>query len=192
MAVPWLRRLVAGLSPRRPGFDPGSVHVGFAVDKVALGQVFRPSTSVYPCQFHSTCAPLQGKTKRLIIFITELHNKPRGCGASVASTAGLLTNKQKSTLFYKFTDNDYHITALLDIIRDWDISVGITICDWGQRIAVRFPRASSRCEVSESVKSLWGFRERQIAVRFPRASNFFTSANHPTWFWDVSSLLLNS
>jgi hypothetical protein len=32
--------LVAGLPPRRSGFDPGSVHVGFVVDKVALGQVF--------------------------------------------------------------------------------------------------------------------------------------------------------
>jgi hypothetical protein len=39
-AVPWLRRLVASLSPRRPGFDPGSVHVRFVVDKVALGQFF--------------------------------------------------------------------------------------------------------------------------------------------------------
>jgi hypothetical protein len=48
MAVPWLRWLVAGLSPRRPGFDPESVHVGFVVDKVALGQVFPPSTSVFP------------------------------------------------------------------------------------------------------------------------------------------------
>jgi hypothetical protein len=38
--VPWLRRLVADLPPRRPGFDPGLVHVGFVVDKVALGQVF--------------------------------------------------------------------------------------------------------------------------------------------------------
>jgi hypothetical protein len=35
-AVPWLRSLVAGLSPPRPG----SIHVGFVVDKVALGQVF--------------------------------------------------------------------------------------------------------------------------------------------------------
>jgi hypothetical protein len=35
-AVPWLRSLVAGLSPRRPGL----IHVGFVVDKVALGQVF--------------------------------------------------------------------------------------------------------------------------------------------------------
>jgi hypothetical protein len=29
---------------------------------------FPPSTSVSPCQFHSTRAPLQGKTKKLIIF----------------------------------------------------------------------------------------------------------------------------
>jgi hypothetical protein len=40
LAVPWLRSLVTGLSPRRPGFAPGSIHVGFVVDNVALGQVF--------------------------------------------------------------------------------------------------------------------------------------------------------
>jgi hypothetical protein len=39
-AVPWLRSLVTGLSPRRTGFAPGSVQVGFVVDTVALGQVF--------------------------------------------------------------------------------------------------------------------------------------------------------
>jgi hypothetical protein len=38
-AVPWLRSLIAGLSERRPRFAPGSIHVGFVVDKVALGQV---------------------------------------------------------------------------------------------------------------------------------------------------------
>jgi hypothetical protein len=36
MAVPWLGQLVTRLSPWRPG----SVHVGFVVDKVGLGQVF--------------------------------------------------------------------------------------------------------------------------------------------------------
>jgi hypothetical protein len=30
--------MVASLLPRMPGFAPGSVHVGFVVDKVALGQ----------------------------------------------------------------------------------------------------------------------------------------------------------
>jgi hypothetical protein len=97
VAVPWLRQLVAGLSTRRPGFDPSSVHVGFVVDKVALGQVSTQSTSVFICQFHSTGAPLHGKTKKLIIFITGLHNKPQGCGTSVASAAVSFTTKKKVT-----------------------------------------------------------------------------------------------
>jgi hypothetical protein len=41
-ALQWLKLLVGGLSPRRTGFAPGSIHVGFVVDKVALGQVFLP------------------------------------------------------------------------------------------------------------------------------------------------------
>jgi hypothetical protein len=45
--------LVAGFPPRRPGFDPRSDHVGFVVDKVALGQVFSEYFG-FPCQssFH--------------------------------------------------------------------------------------------------------------------------------------------
>jgi hypothetical protein len=50
-AVPWLRRLAPGLPPRRPGFDPGSVHVGFVVDKVALGQVFLRVLRFSPVSF---------------------------------------------------------------------------------------------------------------------------------------------
>ena len=34
-------------------------------DKVAPGQVFFTSTSVFPCQFQSTGVPLQGKTKKI-------------------------------------------------------------------------------------------------------------------------------
>jgi hypothetical protein len=47
------RRLVAGFPPRRPGFEPRSGHVGFVVDKVALGQVFSEYFD-FPCQcsFH--------------------------------------------------------------------------------------------------------------------------------------------
>jgi hypothetical protein len=45
------QRLEAGFPPRRPGFSYGQ-HVGFLVDKAALGQVF-PSTSVSTAN-HST------------------------------------------------------------------------------------------------------------------------------------------
>ena len=45
-AVLWFRLLLAGLSPWRLGFIPRPVHVGFVVDKVALGQV-----SLRVCRF---------------------------------------------------------------------------------------------------------------------------------------------
>jgi hypothetical protein len=72
------KRLVAGLSLRRPVFAPWSVHVGFAVDKVALGQVFLLVLRVSPvnislhhrsiliCHFLVRCAI--SLTKQLIII----------------------------------------------------------------------------------------------------------------------------
>jgi hypothetical protein len=51
-AVLELRRLVACFPPRQPGFERGSGHVGFVVDKATLGQVFSEYFS-FPCQaFH--------------------------------------------------------------------------------------------------------------------------------------------
>jgi hypothetical protein len=53
-AAPYLKRLVAGFPPRRPGFKPGSTHVGFVVDKLAVGQVSSEYFG-FPCQssFHN-------------------------------------------------------------------------------------------------------------------------------------------
>ena len=46
--MPCIRRIVAGVSPRRAGFDPKPVNVGFVVDKVAVEQVLLPVFQCFP------------------------------------------------------------------------------------------------------------------------------------------------
>jgi hypothetical protein len=40
LAVPWLRRLVAGLIPQKRGFNHGPVHVGFVVEELVWDGFF--------------------------------------------------------------------------------------------------------------------------------------------------------
>jgi len=49
--VPWLRQLFASLSLQRPGLNPRSVHVGFLVERVTLGQVFVPVLHFFHSQY---------------------------------------------------------------------------------------------------------------------------------------------
>jgi hypothetical protein len=74
---------------------------GICDGQVALGQVFPlvlrfSAVSFIPPVLHYT----EKRKKKLIIFITGLHNKPRGCRASVASAAGPFTTKIKE---YNYT-----------------------------------------------------------------------------------------
>jgi hypothetical protein len=68
--------------------------VGFVVDKEALGQVsprvlrFSPVNFIPPVPHYT-----ENQEKKLITFITGLHNTPQGCGASVASPAGPFAKK---------------------------------------------------------------------------------------------------
>jgi hypothetical protein len=62
-------KINASCIPRRPGFDPGSVHVGFVVDKVALGQVFHPVLRFSPVNFIPPVLHYLEKWKKLIIFL---------------------------------------------------------------------------------------------------------------------------
>jgi hypothetical protein len=86
------------------------------------GTGFSPSSSVFPCQFHSTGAPLLGKGQKIIIifiFIIGLHNKPHGCGASVASAAGPFTTNRgvpeslqaNSGVLYQNSPRPLHFTS---------------------------------------------------------------------------------
>jgi hypothetical protein len=69
--------------------------VGFVVDKVALGQVFPPQELRFsPVSFIPPVLHYTEKRKKSIIFITELHNTPQGCGESVASAAGPFMKKK--------------------------------------------------------------------------------------------------
>jgi hypothetical protein len=47
----WLRLFMVGLSLPRSGFAPGSVHVGFMVGRVALGQVSLRALRFSPVSF---------------------------------------------------------------------------------------------------------------------------------------------
>jgi hypothetical protein len=57
-AAPYLKQLVAGFPPRRPGLAPGSGQVGFVVDKVPQGKIFSEYFG-FPCQssFHQILHP---------------------------------------------------------------------------------------------------------------------------------------
>jgi hypothetical protein len=63
------------------------------VDKVAPEQVFPLVLQLSPVSFILPLLHYTEKGKKKIIIITGSHNKPQGCGASIASAAGPFTRK---------------------------------------------------------------------------------------------------
>jgi hypothetical protein len=74
--------------------------VGFVVDKVGTGTGLSRVLRFSPVNFIPPVLHYleKRKKKKLIIFITGLHNKPQGCGASVASAAGPFTTKKENLM----------------------------------------------------------------------------------------------
>jgi len=70
--VPWLMRLVAGLTLRRSGFGFMPIQVGFLVDKVELGQVpvrvLRFCVSVIPSTIRTSSFKCH---RRSLILVTD-------------------------------------------------------------------------------------------------------------------------
>jgi hypothetical protein len=99
-----LGRAMAQAVSRRPAtaearFRSRVSPCGICGGQSGTGAGISPSTSVFPCQFHSSGVPLLGNGQKIIIifiFIIGLHKKPQGCGASVASAAGPFTTKKKT------------------------------------------------------------------------------------------------
>jgi hypothetical protein len=100
---PIVGRAMAQAVSRRPPTAEARVRsrvspYGICGGQSGIGTGFSPSSSVFPCQFHSTGAPLLGKGQKIIIIvIIGLHNKPHGCSASVVSAAGPFAAKEKKT-----------------------------------------------------------------------------------------------
>jgi hypothetical protein len=74
-------------------FDPGTFHVRFVVDKVALGQVFPRVLRFSSVNFILPVLHYTEKRKKLIIFNTGLHNKPQGYGAGNMSEKPSFTSR---------------------------------------------------------------------------------------------------
>ena len=66
--VSWFRRLVAGLSPWQSGFEPGPIHMGFEVDRVATEHDFLLVLACFLRHYH-----FHQYSTRILFFTANLN-----------------------------------------------------------------------------------------------------------------------
>jgi hypothetical protein len=76
---------------------------------------FSPSTSVFPCQFHFTGAPLKWKSIKNLIFIIRLHNKPLRLRCVRSICCGAFHKKMESVP-YRYLLCDFSCTCGSDTL----------------------------------------------------------------------------
>jgi hypothetical protein len=92
-----IRALVDVLSPQRPGFATESVHVGFVVDKVALGKVFFRVLQLSPVNIIPPWLTM-------FIYHQGMNNRPVGGRSSETSSHPIdvnINNKMEVTIKLK-------------------------------------------------------------------------------------------
>jgi hypothetical protein len=119
--MPWLRRLVAGLSPWMPGFTPWSVHVVFVVDKVALGQVFLRvlwffSLSIIP-PWLSILTSFGGRTVDVLVSAAQRHSPPIDMNMNISQL--LLDSQEGVCLMELVIQIDNIHFKLLNVMIEW-------------------------------------------------------------------------
>jgi hypothetical protein len=91
---------------------------------VALGQVFARVLQFFPVNFIPSVLHYLEKRKKLIIFITGLHNKSQGCGASVASSVGPFTIIKTPLLQHQMSQCTYSVEPVLTL---WLLHCSISV-----------------------------------------------------------------
>jgi hypothetical protein len=115
VVILWLRRLVSGCPPRRPGFALQSVNVGFVADTVSLGQVsllvlrFPAIATPYP---EIICGIKQQQFRDMVSARRHEQQQQRACveyKVKLSVETFWLRSEEEEVSFYSFLTSVLHV-----------------------------------------------------------------------------------